>query len=132
MRSWLTRRRTSCAGEALLTRGRGVGQPQRLPVDRVLGLLGLRIFEACGATIADLGEEHGHRVLKVRGKAGAVTVLRKERAARLSWSPLLAAVRARSSTLPKVAMRDGSCGTPPVGGWTGTPRPVGSSNCPRA
>jgi integrase/recombinase XerD len=35
----------------------------------MLGLLGLRIFEACGANIADLGEEHGHRVLKARGKA---------------------------------------------------------------
>ena len=29
----------------------------------LLGLLGLRIFEACGANIGDLGEEHGHRVL---------------------------------------------------------------------
>jgi hypothetical protein len=32
------------------------------------GLLGLWIFEACGADIADLGEEHGHRVLRVVGK----------------------------------------------------------------
>jgi integrase/recombinase XerD len=38
------------------------------------GLLGLRIFEACGANITDLGEEHGHRVLKIRGK-GDKTVL---------------------------------------------------------
>ncbi|WP_211588866.1 tyrosine-type recombinase/integrase [Allorhizocola rhizosphaerae] len=34
----------------------------------MLGLLGLRIFEACQADIADLGEEHGHRVLRVFGK----------------------------------------------------------------
>jgi integrase/recombinase XerD len=34
----------------------------------MLGLLGLRIFEATGADIADLGEEHGHRVLRVCGK----------------------------------------------------------------
>ena len=34
----------------------------------MLGLLGLRIFEATSATIADLGEEHGHRVLRVVGK----------------------------------------------------------------
>jgi site-specific recombinase XerD len=34
----------------------------------MLGLLGLWIFEACGANIDNLGEEHGHRVLKVRGK----------------------------------------------------------------
>ena len=37
----------------------------------MLGLLGLRIFEA---TSADLGEEHGHRVLRVCGK-GTKTVL---------------------------------------------------------
>ena len=38
------------------------------------GLLGLRIFETTGADIADLGEEHGHRVLRVCGK-GTKTVL---------------------------------------------------------
>lgn len=31
----------------------------------VLGLLGPRIFEACGANIDDLGEEHGHRILYI-------------------------------------------------------------------
>ncbi|WP_230394811.1 site-specific integrase [Plantactinospora alkalitolerans] len=36
----------------------------------MLGLLGLRIFEACGSNIGDLGEEHGHRVIRVRGKGG--------------------------------------------------------------
>ena len=40
----------------------------------LLGLLGLRIFEATGADITDLGEEHGHRVLRVCGK-GTKTVL---------------------------------------------------------
>jgi integrase/recombinase XerD len=40
----------------------------------MLGLLGLRTFEACGANIDNLGEEHGHRVLKIRGK-GDKTVL---------------------------------------------------------
>jgi len=34
----------------------------------MLGLLGLRIFEATGADITDLGEEHSHRVLRVCGK----------------------------------------------------------------
>jgi hypothetical protein len=37
-----------------------------------LGLLGLRIFEAIGADIADVSEEHGHRVLRVVGKGGKV------------------------------------------------------------
>jgi integrase len=41
----------------------------------MLGLLGLRIFEACGANIGDLGEEHGHRVLRVRGKGGKVVLI---------------------------------------------------------
>ena len=40
----------------------------------MLGLLGLRIFEACGAAIADLGEEHGHRVLRVCGKGSKVVL----------------------------------------------------------
>jgi site-specific recombinase XerD len=31
----------------------------------MLGLLGLQIFEATAADIADLGEEHGHRMLRV-------------------------------------------------------------------
>jgi hypothetical protein len=34
----------------------------------MLGPLGLGIFEACAANIDDLGEEHGHRVLRVIGK----------------------------------------------------------------
>ncbi|MDQ3358909.1 MAG: site-specific integrase [Actinomycetota bacterium] len=37
-------------------------------------MLGLRIFEACGADIEDLREEHGHRVLKVRGKGSKVVL----------------------------------------------------------
>jgi len=41
----------------------------------MLGLLGLRIFEATGADIADLGEEHGHRVLRVCGKGTKVVLI---------------------------------------------------------
>lgn len=40
----------------------------------MLGLLGLRILEACGAGISDEGEGHGHRVLEVHAK-GDKTVL---------------------------------------------------------
>ena len=39
------------------------------------GLLGLRIFEATAADIADLGEEHGHRVLRVCGKGTKVVLI---------------------------------------------------------
>jgi integrase/recombinase XerD len=40
----------------------------------MLGLRGLRIFEACGADIGDLDEVHGHRVPTVRGKGGKVVL----------------------------------------------------------
>jgi site-specific recombinase XerD len=54
--------------EALITTARLSSNPNDFALIALLGLLGLRIFEACGASIADLGEEHGHRVLRVRGK----------------------------------------------------------------
>ncbi len=38
-------------------------------------MLGLRIFEATSADISDLGEEHGHRVLRVCGKGGKVVLV---------------------------------------------------------
>jgi integrase/recombinase XerD len=60
--------------EALLTTARLSANRNDFALIAMLGLLGLRIFEARGANIADLGEEHGHRVLKVRGK-GDKTVL---------------------------------------------------------
>ncbi len=41
----------------------------------MLALLGLRILEATGADIADLGEEHGHRVLRVCGKGTKVVLV---------------------------------------------------------
>jgi site-specific recombinase XerD len=41
----------------------------------LLGLLGLRIFEATSLDIADLGEEHGHRVLRVVGKGHKIALV---------------------------------------------------------
>ena len=41
----------------------------------MLGLLGLRIFEATAADIADLGEQHSHRVLRVCGKGTKVVLV---------------------------------------------------------
>jgi len=52
--------------EALLTTARLSANPNDFALIAMLGLLGLRIFEACGANIGDLGEEHGHRVLRAR------------------------------------------------------------------
>ncbi len=60
--------------EALVTTARLSANINDFALIAMLGLLGLRIFEACGASIDNLGEEHGHRVLKIRGK-GDKTVL---------------------------------------------------------
>ncbi len=60
--------------EAMLATARQSSNINDFALVAMLGLLGLRIFEACGANIEDLGEEHGHRVLKVRGKGGKVVL----------------------------------------------------------
>ena len=60
--------------EALLNAARDSANPCDFALVTMPGLLGLRIFEATGADIGDLGEEHGHRVLRVCGK-GTKTVL---------------------------------------------------------
>ena len=61
--------------EALLTAAREFSHPCDFALVAMLGLLGLRIFEATGADIADLGEEHGHRVLRVCGKGTKVVLV---------------------------------------------------------
>jgi integrase/recombinase XerD len=61
--------------EALLTAARESPNPCDFALVAMLGLLGLRIFEATGADIADLGEEHGHRVLRVCGKGTKVVLI---------------------------------------------------------
>lgn len=60
--------------EAMLQAARNSVNINDFALVTMLGLLGLRIFEACGANIQDLREEHGHRVLKVRGKGGKVVL----------------------------------------------------------
>ena len=60
--------------EAILTAARRSSNRYDFALVAMLGLLGLRIFEATGANITDLGEEHGHRVLRVHGR-GDKTVL---------------------------------------------------------
>jgi integrase/recombinase XerD len=61
--------------EALLTAARQSSKPCDFALVAMLGLLGLRIFEVTGADIADLGEEHGHRVLRVCGKGSKVALI---------------------------------------------------------
>jgi integrase/recombinase XerD len=61
--------------EALLTTARESSNSFDFALVAMLGLLGLRIFEACGANVEDLGEEHGHRVLRVVGKGTKVVLV---------------------------------------------------------
>jgi len=61
--------------ETLLTAARQSANPCDFALMAMLGLLGLQIFEATGANITDLGEEHGHRALRVCGKGGKVALI---------------------------------------------------------
>jgi site-specific recombinase XerD len=61
--------------EALLTAARESSNPCDFALVAMFGLLGLRIFEAASASITDLGEEHGHRVLHVCGKGTKVVLI---------------------------------------------------------
>jgi site-specific recombinase XerD len=61
--------------EALITTARLSDNINDFALVALLGLLGLRIFEACGLSVSHLGEEHGHRVLRVRGKGGKVVLV---------------------------------------------------------
>ncbi len=61
--------------ETMLPAARESANRRDFALVAMLGLLSLRIFEATGAEIADLGEEHGHRVLRVRGKGAKVVLV---------------------------------------------------------
>ncbi len=61
--------------EALLTAARESANRFDLALVAMLGLLGLRIFEATGTDVDDLGEEHGSRVLRVVGKGTRVVLV---------------------------------------------------------
>lgn len=61
--------------EALLTAARTSTNQNDFALVTMLGLLGLRIFEATGLDISDLREEHGHRVLRVVGKGTKIVLV---------------------------------------------------------
>ena len=61
--------------EALLAAARQSANDCDFALVAMLGLLGLRIFEATGASIEDLGEEHGHRVLRICGKGTKIALI---------------------------------------------------------
>jgi hypothetical protein len=105
--------------EALLTAARESPNPCDFALVAMLGLLGLRIFEATSADIADLGEEHGHRVLRVCGKGGKVVQVpaatrSRERPTRCS--PLDVACSPRPLTVLR-------CGTQPPASRARASRP---------
>jgi site-specific recombinase XerC len=53
----------------------------------LLGLLGLRIAEATGPNVSDLGEEHGHRVVRVIGKGHKIVLVPMPRPWRARSAP---------------------------------------------
>ena len=61
--------------EAMLSAARMSPNRNDFALVCLLGLLGLRIMEATGLDIADLGEEHGHRVVRVLGKGTKVVLV---------------------------------------------------------
>lgn len=61
--------------EALLSAGRESTNDNDFALVAFLGSLGLRIFEATGADIEHLGEQRGHRVLRVHGKGDKIVLV---------------------------------------------------------
>jgi integrase/recombinase XerD len=61
--------------EAMLSAARTSTNDNDFALVCMLGLLGLRIFEATGSNVQDLSEVHGHRVLRVRGKGDKVVLV---------------------------------------------------------
>jgi len=61
--------------EAMLSAGRDSANPNDFALVAMLGLLGLRIFEATGSDVTALGEARGHRVLKVLGKGDKTALI---------------------------------------------------------
>jgi integrase len=105
--------------EALLTAARQSANRCDFALVAMLALLGLRIFEATASNIEDLGEEHGHRVLRVHGKGDKVVLVPlHQRSGVPSIAPSATAPSARSSS-PPVAL-----------GWTATARPDGCAASP--
>jgi integrase/recombinase XerD len=61
--------------EAMIAAGRKSANINDYALVAMLGLLGLRVFEATGSEITALGEARGHRVLKVYGKGNKVALV---------------------------------------------------------
>jgi integrase/recombinase XerD len=106
--------------EALLTAARQSPHPCDFALVALLGLLGLRIFEATSTDITDLGEEHGHRVLRVCGKGTKIVLV-----------PLPPASAGPSTGRSQAARTGRSCSTTAAPGWTGTRPPAACAGLPK-
>lgn len=61
--------------EAMIAASRDSANINDYALVAMLGLLGLRVFEATGSDVTALGEARGHRVLKVHGKGNKVALV---------------------------------------------------------
>lgn len=62
--------------DAMLAAARDSANPNDFALVCLLGLLVLRVHEATNLDITDLGEEHGHRVVRVIGKGHKIVLVR--------------------------------------------------------
>ena len=106
--------------EAMITASRDSANLNDYALVAMLGLLGLRVFEATGSDITALGEARGHRVLKVHGKGNKIALV-----------PLPPAVaRAVDRAVEWTSHRRRSCSTVPAAAWTATPQLADSAPWP--
>ena len=99
----------------------GLGPPAEHALISLLALNGLRVSEATGADIEQLGLERGHRTLVITRKGGKVVTI-----------PLAPAPHGRS-TWPSMSAPKGRSSSPPTdGGWTGTAPPASCAGSPAA
>jgi hypothetical protein len=105
--------------EAMITTARLSANPNDFALIAFLGLLGLRIFETCAASISDLGEEHGTACCGCGARAAKSSSSR----CRPRWP--------EQSNAPSTdELMDRSCAAHSALGWTVTPRPADSSTWP--
>ena len=99
----------------------GLGQPAEHALVSLLALNGLRVSEATGANVENLGIERGHRTLVITRKGGKVVTIP------------LAPRTARAIDLAVTERVDGPIFLTPEGsGWTGTAPPASSAGSPSA
>src|SRR6201986_2860196 len=80
----------------------------------LLGLNGLRVAEACGANIEDMGMEGGHRVLRIVGKGSKPALI-----------PLVPRTPGPSIWPSANAGTVRSCSARTAAGWIGVPLTAG-------